>query len=51
MYVGSQQHFDLLNKVYGLFAHANPLHADIFPSVGRMEREVVAMTCAQNPKP
>ena len=26
------------------FAHTNPLHADVFPSVARFEAEVVAMT-------
>lgn len=26
------------------FAHTNPLHPDVFPSVVRMENEVVAMT-------
>lgn len=28
------------------FAHTNPLHPDVFPSVARFEAEVVAMTAA-----
>ena len=31
---------------YQLFSHTNPLHGDIFPSVRRMEAEVVAMTAS-----
>jgi sphinganine-1-phosphate aldolase len=44
VYMADVEHFRLLNKVYAWFAHSNPLHGDIFPSVARMEREVVAMT-------
>ena len=29
-----------------MFSYSNPLHADIFPSVRKMESEVVAMTAA-----
>ena len=32
-------------KVYGEFAWTNPLHADVFPDVRKMEAEVVRMTC------
>lgn len=28
------------------FAHTNPLHLDVFPSIARYEAEVVAMTAA-----
>jgi sphinganine-1-phosphate aldolase len=28
------------------FAHTNPLHPDVFPSIPRFEAEVVAMTAA-----
>ncbi|KAG2490349.1 hypothetical protein HYH03_011151 [Edaphochlamys debaryana] len=37
-------HRALLDDAYRLFALANPLHADAFPSVRQMEAEVVAMT-------
>jgi sphinganine-1-phosphate aldolase len=40
------QHRQLLNEAYTLFSHTNPLHADVFPSVRRMEAEVVAMTAS-----
>ena len=33
-------------EAYSVFAHTNPLHGDIFPSVRRMEAEVVAMTAS-----
>jgi sphinganine-1-phosphate aldolase len=34
----------MCNIVYAQFAHANPLHSEAFPSVCRMEAEVVSMT-------
>lgn len=33
-------------EAYTLYSHTNPLHGDVFPSVRRMEAEVVAMTAA-----
>lgn len=39
-------HLDFLNEVYARFAHTNPLHADVFPSVARMETEVVMMAAS-----
>jgi sphinganine-1-phosphate aldolase len=33
----------LLDDTYAAFAVTNPLHADVFPSVRRMEAEVVSM--------
>lgn len=33
----------VLTAAYGLFAHTNPLHPDVFPSGQRFEKEVVAM--------
>lgn len=38
------EHQDFLTGVYSQFAHTNPLHGDVYPSVGRMEAEVVSMT-------
>ncbi|KAL6529073.1 Dihydrosphingosine phosphate lyase [Orobanche hederae] len=39
-------HFSLINKACSMFAHTNPLHLDVFPSVVRFEAEVVMMTAA-----
>ncbi|XP_066974810.1 sphingosine-1-phosphate lyase-like [Macrobrachium rosenbergii] len=36
---------DLTTEVYGLAAWSNPLHADVFPGVRKMEAEVVRMCC------
>ena len=36
--------FLFIVKVYGEFAWTNPLHADVFPDVMKMEAEVVRMT-------
>jgi glutamate/tyrosine decarboxylase-like PLP-dependent enzyme len=44
VYHGDQQHLDFLNKVYALYSQANPLHADIWPSVARFEADIVAYT-------
>lgn len=35
---------EMLVKMYGIFSLANPLHADIFPGVRKMEAEIVRMT-------
>jgi sphinganine-1-phosphate aldolase len=34
---------DLMTKVYGKTAYTNPLHADVFPGVCKMEAEVIRM--------
>ena len=44
IYASDTRHRDLCNTVYCDFAHTNPLHSDAFPSVGRMELEIVHMT-------
>lgn len=44
IYMTGDAHRDLLNDTYCMFSQANPLHADLFPSVRRMEAEVLAMT-------
>lgn len=36
---------DLVTKVYSRFAWANPMHADIFPDVRKMEAELIRFTC------
>ena len=44
--MAGKEHVDMLNQVYNLFSHTNPMHSDVFPSVRQMESEVVAMTAA-----
>lgn len=39
-------HKALLNEAYAMFSITNPMHSDVFPSVRRMEGEVVAMTAS-----
>ncbi|XP_022112100.1 sphingosine-1-phosphate lyase 1-like [Acanthaster planci] len=43
VYGGTDELSSLCAKVYKDFAWSNPLHPDVFPSVRRMEGEVVAM--------
>jgi len=40
VYMADESHFHLLSSIYSTFAHSNPLHADAFPAVARMEAEV-----------
>jgi sphinganine-1-phosphate aldolase len=44
VYMAGEAHKQLMDEAYSLFSYSNPLHADIFPSVRKMEAEVVAMT-------
>lgn len=44
IYMGDKALMDLLNSVYSEYSLANPMHADMFPSVREMEAEVVMMT-------
>ncbi|RHY09450.1 hypothetical protein DYB38_002898 [Aphanomyces astaci] len=46
VYHGDDDHVALLNQAYGLFNVTNPLHADLWPSVVRMEAEVISMTAS-----
>lgn len=46
VYMAGAVHKALLNEVYGMFSLTNPMHSDVFPSVRRMEGEVVAMTAS-----
>ena len=39
-------HKQLLAEAYSMFALTNPMHSDVFPSVRKMEGEVVAMTAS-----
>ena len=36
----------LWDQAYAAFAHTNPMHADVFPSVRQMECETVAMVAS-----
>ncbi|GAB4513173.1 MAG: pyridoxal-dependent decarboxylase [Haliangiales bacterium] len=44
VYHGDREHIEFLNQVYALHSQANPLHADLWPSVVKYEAEIVAMT-------
>lgn len=39
VYMRDEEHSGLLNSVYAMYCHSNPLHAQKFPAVCRMERE------------
>ncbi len=44
VYHGGDELLATINKAVGMFSLSNPLHPDVFPSVRKMEAEVVAMT-------
>ena len=44
VYHGGHEHQALLNEVFGFYSLANPLHADVFPSLIKYESEIVSMT-------
>ncbi len=46
VYHGGADHIDFLNRVSALYSQANPLHADLWPSITKFEAEIVAMTAA-----
>lgn len=43
VYMRDEEHSALLNAVYAMYCHSNPLHSQKFPAVCRMEREAVSM--------
>lgn len=45
VYGGDEHVTELVTKVFSKFAWSNPMHADVFPDVRKMEAEVVRMTC------
>ncbi|XP_018019009.1 sphingosine-1-phosphate lyase [Hyalella azteca] len=45
VYNGNPELTQLMTEVYGLSAWTNPLHADVFPGIRKMEAEVVRMCC------
>lgn len=46
VYHGDPDHIAFLNEAYAINSQANPLHADMWPSVIKYEAEIVAMTAA-----
>jgi sphinganine-1-phosphate aldolase len=44
VYHGDEAHIQFLSQVYALNSQANPLHADVWPSISKYEAEVIAMT-------
>ena len=41
VYHGGKDHIDFLNNVYAISSQVNPLHPDIWPSVLKIEREII----------
>jgi hypothetical protein len=46
VYHGGADHYALLNKAFAEYSMANPLHADIWPSLMKFEAEIIAMTAS-----
>ena len=46
VYHGEQSLMDIQSEAMKLFSVANPIHADVFPAVRKMEAEIVAMVLA-----
>lgn len=44
MYCGDHDHYAFMGEAFGLFAHANILQRDMFPSATKFEGEIIAMT-------
>ncbi len=44
VYHGGDELLDFLEKVYHIYSQSNPLHPDIWPSLTKMENEIVAMS-------
>jgi glutamate/tyrosine decarboxylase-like PLP-dependent enzyme len=46
LYHGDPEHYRFLVEAFGLFAHANVLQRDMYPSATKFEAEIVAMTAS-----
>ena len=46
LYHGDPEHYRFLVETFGLFAHANVLQRDMYPSATKFEAEIVAMTAS-----
>lgn len=44
VYHGEPAHLQLLDKVSNMYSISNPLHPDVWPSLRRMESDIVSMT-------
>ena len=44
MYCGDHEHYEFMGEAFQLFAHANILQRDMFPSATKLEGEIIAMT-------
>ena len=44
VYLGDDAHTAFVNRAFCLYSLTNPLHADVFPSLRKLESEVIAMT-------
>ena len=43
VYHGEQEHLDVLNAAFDSYSLANPLHADLWPSVNKYEVHIMRM--------
>ncbi|GAM28723.1 hypothetical protein SAMD00019534_118990 [Acytostelium subglobosum LB1] len=43
VYLGENEHSQLLNVAYSMFSLSNPLHPEVFPSIRKFETETIAM--------
>src|ERR1700688_4701691 len=46
IYHGGHDHYAFLTEAFKLFAHANVLQRDMYPSATKLEAEIVAMTAS-----
>ena len=46
IYHGGHDHYSFLTEAFRLFAHANVLQRDMYPSATKLEAEIVAMTAS-----
>src|SRR5689334_15060584 len=46
IYHGDHDHYAFLTDAFRLFAHANVLQRDMYPSATKLEAEIVAMTAS-----
>jgi len=44
IYSGDHEHYHFLTEAFEVFAHANVLQRDMYPSANKLEAEIVAMT-------
>jgi len=42
----NEKHMKFVNEIFSICSLTNPLHADIFPTVRKIEADVISMTCS-----